>query len=353
MQLGIDYTLATTHAPGLGRYSRELVRALLAIEGDHQLALWQWGGMQRSIPVEDLGLPNPRPRSVNLRLPGRLQARLARFGMHPGRLLGPLDLFHRILPDKPILRGGLNYSLPLVSIPPQGTGAHGQLRKSLQGATLVFVFCQDYALRAHVEFGIDKQRIIRVRVGSEHWQRDLRGAPSSKLGQVLVLGALGQARRTHELVQAFEHHCEAGGELQLCFAGHFAEPAGPLPEVLARSIYANRMRRVFPREAEMPQLVAQSHGLLHLSLDEGSPVTPLEAIRMGVHPVLERLPAFLEAIGALPCDPIWLDRDPEVEAITEALARLQARPSAEPLEFPEFTWEACARDHMQAWKACV
>ena len=97
MRVGLDYLPAVTHAPGAGRYARELVRALVRLEepAGLDLRLLQLGGARATIGEPALGLAGARvrPRLRRLRLPRRLAARI---GLTPERLLGRLDLFHRV-----------------------------------------------------------------------------------------------------------------------------------------------------------------------------------------------------------------------------------------------------------------
>ena len=52
MRVGIDYWTAPTHAPGVGRYVRELVRALARRPDAPELALLELGPGARGVPVE-------------------------------------------------------------------------------------------------------------------------------------------------------------------------------------------------------------------------------------------------------------------------------------------------------------
>ena len=350
MRLGIDYLLATTHAPGLGRYTRELVRALCQLDGDHSLRLWQWGAMARKFSGESLGLGDTPERSRDIRLPGRLQGPLSRMGFSPQRLIGPLDLFHRILPGRPAI-GSLPFTLPLVEIPPAGSPAHQALGAELRRAAGVFVFCRNFADRAQSEFSVRPERVFQVPVGSDHWVRDLGAQVVPRKRRVLVLGAMGSARRSDTVLRAMEHYWRRGGGLDLLWVGHGA--GSGLAASRAQSEFGDRMEHRLPEESEMPRLVAESQALIHLSQDEGSPVTPLEAMAMGLHPILEKLPAFEEALGPRVPPSQWLKRDPEPEALARALSQVEKLEPGDRQPLAQHTWRECAQAHLQAWNTLL
>ena len=47
-RVGIDYLQAVSHAPGVGRYAREMVRALVRQANCPDLRLFEWGRGGRS-----------------------------------------------------------------------------------------------------------------------------------------------------------------------------------------------------------------------------------------------------------------------------------------------------------------
>ncbi len=348
MRIGLDYLLATTHAPGLGRYSRELVRALVRLPDGPELRLWEWGAMQRSVPIADLGLP----AGISLRrvrLPHRLQPLAHRLGLGVERQLGELDWFHRVRPGQPAL-DRTPYSLPVVRLPRRDSAEGVALHAELQQANGVFVFCRDYAKRLQQHWEVPAERIAQVPVGCDHWARSLAPSSAETRTGFVALGALRAARRTVPLLRAWEAYRAAGhpGSLRLLGQTDLGDP-----ELVAALERARDMgvQPTVPQEADMPQHLLRAHTLVHLADDEGSPVTPLEAARLGLHLVLEELPAFREAFPPEgPVQPTWLRRDPDPETIADALAKSAARPPRQPQEWPGDTWEACAQAHWEAWQ---
>jgi glycosyltransferase involved in cell wall biosynthesis len=117
-----------------------------------------------------------------------------------------------------------------------------------------------------------------------------------------------------------------------------ASPARPIELVLARERGIG--------EEELPALVASASALVHLVPDAGSAVTPLEALALGTPVVVPRLPAFVEALGSEAC---WAE--PLEAALERALAsaRDPAAARARVGHSRAFSWERCAREHLEVW----
>ena len=365
MRIGLDYLLASTHAPGLGRYARELVRALVRLDSPEAhaltLKLWEWGAMERSVPESALGLPANLARH-SIRWPARFQPWAARLGFSVERRLGPIDLFHRVLPDRPRLKR-TPYTLPVVEIPAESDPALAGLRAAAQAAAGVFVFCEAYRERLVRDWRLDPNRVFVVPVGCEHWWRDRPPVQPTRQNRVLVLGALRSARRALPILAGYGLYRSQGGTLELEWIGHLSPAEPEIAQALQASGPMAPIHHTHALEAEMPERVLRAHALLHLARDEGSPVTPLEADRMGLHLVLERLPAFEEvwgpngaASGGAPVQ--WLAPEPPPAAIAAGLHAVEALPTRAVPEpsaalAARFTWEACARAHLAAWQSLL
>ncbi len=93
MRIGIDYTAAVRQAAGIGRYARELVRALLALESEHDYTLFAaTGGLGGRPPA-----PSERARLRAVPLSDEWLARLwhrARLPLPVEAVTGPIDLFY-------------------------------------------------------------------------------------------------------------------------------------------------------------------------------------------------------------------------------------------------------------------
>ena len=362
-RLGIDYWPATTHAPGVGRYVRELVRALVRLETPPHLRLFDVGPGPRTLPEAALGLEtDARIRRLRLSLPRRVLTACS-WALDARRMLGGVELFHRVFPAQPPVRGG-SQVLALSEVPRHRSAAEESLLTCLEdsrgagGASRigdVIVMSRHARDLAREQLGLEADRIHLVPVGCDHWVRDVPplaqppGPPT-----LLVLGATDRRRRHAAILAAFNLLRARDMEARLVFSGRRGDAAGEVAAAISSSPWRHEITwHDAPREADMPGRVAEAAVLIHLSDDEHTPVTPLEACAAGVAVVASALPAFGEALGneaaLLPCE-----APPEAiaEALTGALASAQD-PAARARRIQlasAYTWEQCARATQTVWK---
>jgi glycosyltransferase involved in cell wall biosynthesis len=348
VRVGIDHHVARTQAPGVGRYSRELVRALVRLDQCPELLLLDAGRGARSIGEPALGLADaPRPpRVVSSRLPRRL------FKVLHGsadRALGGVDLFHRMLPAwPPVARA--RQVLGVSELFEPGSQRDRELAAALAEAdALVFSDATARALRAR--YGVPPQRIHRVPVGADHWLRDLPARPPPKLDppQLLVLGGLHPRRRPERVLRAVEALHGARRPVRLLFvAARNAHSEAFLRQHLAGSAAAELVLLDHAAgEGDMARILAASSCLVHLSAGEETAVTPLEGAAFDLPVVASRVPAFEEDLGeaAELVDPA-AEEDPKAlaGAIERALdgAADPARRAARAAAAARCTWAANA-----------
>jgi glycosyltransferase involved in cell wall biosynthesis len=354
---GIDFWPATTHAPGAGRYVRELVRALVRLEERPELRLLDVGPGARVLGPESLGLDGARAvRRLKLALPRRALAALSRVGLGAERLLGGCDLFQRVFPLDPPA-GRARQVLAVLGLPREGSPTEEPWRRALECADAL-VLSEFAAQEMRRRFGLEPDRVHLASPACEHWARDL-GPPVARADppQILVLGRTDARRRHAELLGAFERLRRQGTQATLVFAGGRGDAAAELDVAIAASPFARDVRRIErPREAELPALVARSAVLAHLSEGELSAVTPLEGLSLGLAVVASPLPAFVEALGE---HAIWAGMPtgvPDVEELALALERALASaadPAAQAVRRAHasaFTWERSARLTLEAWE---
>ncbi|MEM8710927.1 MAG: glycosyltransferase [Planctomycetota bacterium] len=376
--IALDYTSGPGHAPGVGRYIRELVRALIRLEdgAPPPLELLEFGRAPTPMEGPPLGLTGDdiaadarflRRRS---RLPRRLVAQLGRAPRIARAVLGPsasAALLHRTIPAWPPV-GEIRDSIAVAELPARGTAAHARLGEACRRAAGVLVFSDEGAARVEDELGVRGSSIYRSPVGSEHWERDLR--TSSLQGplvyeprltrDILVLGAIRESRMPRRALEAFQVLIARGVQARIVFVGRRGDDAGEFIRDWNRFRVAQGSMRAAdaachwmhsPEEAQLPICVAGSTVLLHLSEDELSPVTPLEAARMGLALVTSPLPAFQEALGNAARYVDAADPAAVADALEAALedgSNPDARRSQHLLAQP-YTWDAAARAHRDAW----
>lgn len=365
LHVGFDYLPAVQHAPGVGRYVRELVRALARLEDGPRLALFEGGLGPRPLEGAPLGLADARVPVLRrrVRVPRRALGLLARCGLGADRLVGGPQVFHRVHAGHPPLSRAPS-TLAIAELPRAGSPAERALGDAARAAAGVFVFDATYGARLAARFDLDAARVHCVPVGAEHWARDLaalaqRDALDEPLAprappELVVLGALRASRAPLRVLAAFEALTRGGVEARLCFVGHAGDAEAPFRAALARSPARDAIEwSEAPRERDLPIVVGGATVLVHLAEDEGSAVTPLEAFRAGLAVVASDLPAFRAALGdaaryVAHGDDAARLAEQFAAAIAEgrdATGRAARRRIAAP-----YTWDASARAHLDAWR---
>ncbi|MCA8981494.1 MAG: glycosyltransferase [Planctomycetes bacterium] len=360
MRIGIDYRPAWAHAPGVGRYTRELVRALAKLPAPPELALFELGDPQREVDDEALGLAGSHAIAKRVRgpLPRRAVRVLGRFGLSVDRLLGGVELFQHTADRLPVRFA--RQCTAVAELPPRGTpqfAAHAAWLRSLDG---LLVFSAHAAQRLVDECGADPTRVHFTPVGCEHWRREL---PASALRRptddaaplrVIALGALRSDARPLVLLEACERLRAGGLEVELTSVGRAGDAAEAWTRRRAASPLGEAVRWISePRESELPGLVARADVLVQLEEEVLTPVTALEACSLGPAVVAARQPVLREALGELA---EWTEPGAGPDALADALAsaRPRARDEAERERrqalAERFDWRGCALATQLAWR---
>jgi glycosyltransferase involved in cell wall biosynthesis len=379
MRIGIDYLPALCHPPGVGRYVRELVRALVQLDERPDLLLFEVGRGVRAVDPRALGLSIGDKRVQ--RLAGESSRRWMRLAHRLGgrgvdQKLGGVDVFHHVSPGSLPVSKRAKQSIALCDVPPSpGTEADARLRGVLERIDLVFAFSDAQRSTLMQRYSLAPERVARVHVGCEHWRRSLtsRGKRASP-PRIVVLGAVRASRRPLTVLRAFERLCESGVDARLEFLDRAGAPPDPaaiaLEDALRTSKAAAKVAWTRPSEARgrgpvedpfeleaaLPARVATASLLVHLSADEPSPVTPLEALAVGVPVVASRIGAFEEALSgaATLVDDGECQREPDVlaEAMRQALSSAEDGQASARREVVAraYTWERCARETLDAWR---
>ncbi len=368
MHIGLDYTPAVQHAPGIGRYVRELVRALVQRSDAPRLTLFEGGLGPRPMEGAPLGLAaalGPAPVRRRLRVPRRALEGLARIGLGAERLSGSPDIFHRVHPLAPPRGRGARglATLALAELPEPGSARDLETRQAVHGADGVFTFDAAFADTVSERYGVPRARCVVVPVGADHWARDLgaRTVARRTPPELLVLGAIRAARQPCAVLEAFEELSQRGVAARLTFIGRPGDAAEAFGVALGRSPVRERVEWIAdPVERDLPERVAGASVLVHLAAGEGSAVTPLEALRFGLAVVASDLPAFRAALGPRFIPVPTGSAAPPAEAFAQLLAHL-LREGLRAAEDPEaaverrkhaanFTWDAAAAAHLAAWE---
>lgn len=348
MRLGLDTFPALTHAPGVGRYARELARAVAELPDGPELRRLELGRGSAVLPVSALGAA-ANSACLRLPVPARFGAALAAVGLSGDRLIGGVDVFHQVRLHGPIVRHvPQTYAVSEWCAP----GREEQFARSLARFDGLLVFSEHYRERLVERLGWSREKLHLVPVGADHWRRDLAAsaAPSQaprSHARVLVLGAPLPGREHVAILEACERLHAGGLELHLDFASTRVDESHALFERVKRSPLGARVRWWAPREAELPVLVAGSQLLVHLANDEGTAVTPAEAVVLGVGVLLSPLPAFCETLDGI------ADWYAPGEDLPAAIERALARPidaAARAALARRLTWRANAKASVRAWR---
>ena len=364
MRVGIDYLPAVTHAPGRGRYARELVRALCLLElDDVDLRLFEIGRGPRRFSGAALGLDQARFRVKRRRskLPRRVVEWVDRIvGLGADGWLGGCDVFHHTSPVLPPVGNALEI-LPIAELPPEGSPEESKLREGAQRMARVVVFSQHYASEVPRRLGVDPKVVRMTHVGCGHWRRSLETLPArDEKPYMLALGCPRDDRRPELLLAALEVLLRERPETRLVIAGSAGAQAERFERKLAFSVARNAVEwRRTPSEAELPAIVARASCVVHLAREEGTPVTGLEALSMGTPVVASRIPAFVEALqgDAAYVDLERVEERPALlaEAVLKAFAEADdaTRVRRRIQRASAFTWLRTASETLDVWRDAV
>ncbi|MHC4375268.1 MAG: glycosyltransferase family 4 protein [Planctomycetota bacterium] len=302
--VGLDYLPAHSHWPGVGRWMRELVRALVELGHADELRLFDWGRAPRVVEAEALGLIDARGRALKPRtraLPRRLfelRERLLPRGADGA--VGGCDVFQSVHLDWPPVKRAKRV-LPVPELPPLGSDADARWRDQVSAARAILTFSQ--AARADVleRTGRSDAEVLAVPVGADHWtRRNSDPGVSPEPGPVVVLGALRPEREPEVILEAYERLPADAPVGELLFLGSGGAAADGFLRRLTFSSARSRVRWIEDAsDHEVGAQVASAAVLVHLSAGEASAVTPLEAQHVGVPIVVSDLPAFRECLGFL------------------------------------------------------
>jgi glycosyltransferase involved in cell wall biosynthesis len=385
MRIGFDYTAAVRQGAGIGRYARQLFRALIELDVRNEYVLLVAGrGVAPSEGTQGLGhdpelgalAARPNVRVVNVPLSDRslmiLWHRL-RLPLWVELFCGPLDLFH--CPDftlPPLRRasGVLTvHDLSFIRVP---ESAHPGLRTYLMQAVPRSVLRADWVLadsnctkRDLIELtGVAAERLVVVYPGVERRFKQVNDASVREAAReryqlpsrfVLALSTLQPRKNFERLIEAYARLPETlRRDVKLVIAGG----RGWLYEGIFETVQELQLGEAvqFPgyiADQDLPTLYSLAELFALPSLYEGFGLEPLEAMACGTPVVTSNVSSLPEVVGdaALSVDPL------DVAALTGAM-ELALTDSASRQEMirrgldraRRFTWDAAAQKLIQVYE---
>jgi glycosyltransferase involved in cell wall biosynthesis len=361
MKIGIDHHPARTHWPGVGRYSRELVRALVRLDDAPEIALSDAGSAKRTIGEPALGLaPGPEvqrtPRSFSSGMGRRMFSALKRSA---DGMVGGCDLFHRMLPDWPPVAKAREV-IAVSELFEPGSERDRALAACLARADAI-TFSDATGAELVRRYGLAPERIHRTPVGCDHWLRDLpadreRWPARKDPPQVLVLGAVHPRRRPERVLRAIEVLRRERRPVHVLYVGPRTDRSDAfLREDLGSSVARdNVLWNPNAEEASLARIFATSAAMIHLTEGEETAVTPLEGVAFGLPVLASRIPAFAQDLdgAARLLDPAE-EEDPALlaGALKEALdADGPDARAARAAHAAEFTWRRCSEATLEVYR---
>lgn len=367
MRVGLDYRPALVNAEGIGRYTRELVRALIELELDGELGLFGYTFGAARYSRAELGLLRSRAELVRLRLPSRwLPGLLARLGKGVDDLVGGAEVFHHTQYSALPVRNALETATLFDCIylyeeagyvePAAAARMADAARELVRRAQRILVPSEYVGAEVVLALGAHPARVTVAHLGCDHIARHLppEGFGSAAEPFVLTVSRV-DARKNHlRMLSAFERLVSEGLPQRWLVVG----PAGYGAEHFERALADSpaRARVTWRRDvgdAELARLYSQCDAFLFASLNEGFGLPPLEAMACGAPVVASCVTSLPEVCG----DAAWLVEPTDVERIFEGLRRVLTEPEiAADLRkrgrerARTFTWRRCAKDTVLAWR---
>ncbi len=314
MRIGIDYTPALGQQAGIGRYTRELVSALLKQPGRHEYVLIKAKGSSSHSPIDSsatsVTLPFSRRMSAliwhRLRLPITLET-----------FTGALDLYHAtdyLIPPLRKAKGVVTvHDLSFLVHPELGAAGlvkylRSALPVSLDRASLVLADSQNTKKDIADLLGFAKERVEVVYCGVSEYFRPADDATElervrEKYGlhspYILTLGTIEPRKNYVRLIQAYQqlraengiaHDLIIGGGKGWLYQDVFDE---------VKSLGLEKQVRFlgFVPDDDLLGMLSLAELFVYPSIYEGFGLPPLEAMACGTPVVASNTSCLPEILG--------------------------------------------------------
>ena len=363
MRVALDYRPALTNREGIGRYARELVRALVELGHGPELGLFGWTLAPSRASRAELGLVGGGARVSRLRFPSRWFPRFAALtGRGAEDFCGGAELWHHTQPSLLPVRKAREvatifdciYTRPNGFLSDEAAASmSASARCQIERSRLVLVPSEFVKDELVLGFGIDPERVVVTLLGCDHALREPALPRSVDADETLLTVSRVDRRKNHvRMLRAFEIVARARPGARWIVAGPAGHGAEDFEAALADSPARARVEWLrFVPEPELGALHARARLFWFTSLDEGFGLPPLEAMARGLPTISSTRASLPEVLGqgALLLDP------EDVEALArETLALFADRGRADELaargkaRAAELSWQSCAA---RTWEA--
>jgi glycosyltransferase involved in cell wall biosynthesis len=281
MRVGIDYRPALVNREGIGRYTRELVRALVEQEFGSSLGLFGYTLAGMRFSRAELGLVGARAELVRLRWPSKaLPWLLARLGKGVDDLVGGAEVYHHTQYSRLPVRSAAEVAtihdcIYLLDADYLDRGAAERMtlaaRELARGARRVIVPSEYVGAEVVMKLGVWPNKVSVVGHGCDHVVRHLPPGRVAKERYVLTVSRVDNRKNHLRMLKAFERLVREGLPHRWIVAGPPGYGSGAFERALSESPARERVEwlREVP-EGRLAELYARADLFLFASLNEAS-----------------------------------------------------------------------------------
>lgn len=369
MRVGLDYRPALVNREGIGRYTRELVRALIEIDFGPNIGLFGYSLGTKRVPRDELGLGDSRAELCRLRFPARwMPWLLKKLGKGVDDLVGGAELYHHTQYNRLNVREAVEVATLHDCIylldagyndPAADERMAAQATELAQRARRILVPSEYVGAEVVMNFGVWPAQVAVTPLGVDHVARRLppKGFPPADDPFLLTVSRVDPRKNHLRMLQAFEALVQDGFPHRWVIAGPPGYRSEDFERALDRSPAKDRVDwRRDVDEDELIRLYSQADVFLFTSLNEGFGLPPLEAMACGTAVVTSCITSMPEVTG----DAAWLVEPTDVEQTVDALRRLLSEPDLRQdyelrgrQRAREFTWRETARKTLLAYSAAM
>ena len=368
MRVAIDFTPGLNQPAGIGRYTRELVRAL-AEQSHFDIVLWH-GRTSSPLPRP----PSPRIHYRQMPFSERWLTRLwyrLRIPFPIDPLIGPVDVVHGtdfLVPPARCARVATVHDVSFLLVPELG---HPRLVSFLRAVVPRMLRTADALITVSESVQQDLLRLYRVapdRVYAiphgvafpfvPHPPQHARPVIAS-LGirepYVIAVGTVEPRKGYPVLLQAVERAAENIPDLQLVIVGATGWLAEPIERALEEAQQRGRvlrLRRI--SDQTLAALYSAAAAFVTASFYEGFNFPLLEALACGAPAIATDIPVHREVAG----NAALFVRSGDVDSLAEAMISLltdttlaRRLQQAGPQQASRFSWHKSAEQHIAVYRA--